>query len=53
MDLNIFLNHTVYQLYDEFKRFQAKMAFDIDLKARLAGATELQEVDDWMEDFYS
>ena len=45
-DMNTLLNYTIYQLFDEFKRFQLKMAWDIDLKAKLAGAKDLQEVDD-------
>jgi hypothetical protein len=53
MDLGIFLNQTVYQLYDQFKRFQMYQAFDINLKARLAGASDLEEVDNWMDDIHS
>lgn len=52
MDLNILLGHTVYQLYDEFKRFQLYQGFDINLKARMAGASDLEEVDNWMDDIH-
>ena len=53
MDMNIFLNHTVYQLYNEFERFQKYLAFDINIRARLAGATEIDDVENWMEDIHS
>lgn len=46
-------NYTIYQLRDEFKRFQLKQAFDINIQARLAGAQDLEEVENWMEDIHS
>lgn len=52
MDVNALMNMTVYQLFDMFKRFQLKQAFDINLQARMAGATDLDEVDNWMDDLY-
>lgn len=52
-DMNSLLNYTTYQLFDEFKRYQLKISWDIHLKAQLAGAKDLQEVDDWMEDIHS
>lgn len=48
-----FKNLTVYQLFDTFQRFQAKAQYDIYLQARMAGATGLDEVDNWIEDLYS
>ena len=52
-DMNILLNYTVYQLYDEFKRNELKMSYDIYLKAKMAGAQDLKEVEDWMQDIHS
>ena len=52
-DMNTLLNYTIYQLFDEFKRYQLKFNWDIHLKAQLAGAKDLEEVDDWMEDIHS
>jgi len=52
-DMNSLLNYTVYQLFDEFKRYQLKLNWDIHLKAQMAGAKDLKEVDDWMEDIHS
>ena len=40
-DMNILLNYTVYQLYDEFKRNELKMNYDIYLEAKMAGAKDL------------
>lgn len=45
-DMNILLNYTVYQLFDEFKRNELKMGYDIYLKAKMAGAQDLKEVED-------
>ena len=45
-------NYTIYQLRDEFKRFQLKQDFDIYIKAKLAGAQDLEEVENWMEDIH-
>lgn len=52
-DMNSYLNYTVYQLFDEFQRFELKMHYDINFKARLAGAKDLPEVEDWMKDIHS
>lgn len=52
-DMNSLMDYTVYQLFDEFKRYELKMNWDIHLKAKLAGAQDLKEVDDWMKDIHS
>ena len=44
------MQYTVYQLYDEFQRFQLKMQWDTYVEARMAGAKDLEEVDNWMID---
>lgn len=49
-DINQLMNYTVFQLFDEFKRYQQKMGYDIYLSARMAGASDLEEPDDWMQD---
>jgi hypothetical protein len=50
---NDLLQYTVYQLFDEFERFELKESYDIYLKAKLAGAKDLEEVDNWMKDIHS
>lgn len=49
-DLNDLMQYTVYQLYDEFQRFQLKMQWDAYIQARMAGAQNLDEVDNWTID---
>ena len=51
-DLNDLMNYTIYQINDEFKRFQLKENNDIYISAKLAGAQNLEEVDNWMEDIH-
>lgn len=51
-DLNSFMRYTVYQLYDEFQRFELKQNFDIYLQAKMAGAKDMEEVDNWMKDLH-
>lgn len=52
-DINSLLNYSIFQLFDEFKRFQMKLEWDIHLQGQLAGAKDLQQVEDWMEDIHS
>lgn len=43
---------TQFQLYDLSQRFGLWMAWDIDLRAKLAGSTEKTQVENWMKDLY-
>lgn len=52
-DMNTLLNYTIFQLFDEFKRFQLKNSWDTHLQAQMAGAKDLPEIDDWMIDIHS
>ena len=49
-DYNTMMNYTVSQLYDEFQRFQLKVQWDAYVQAKMAGAKDLEEVDNWMID---
>jgi hypothetical protein len=49
-NLNELMQYTVYQLFDEFQRFQLKVQWDAYVQARMAGAKDLEEVDNWMID---
>lgn len=51
-DMNTFLQYTVFQLKDEFKRYQMKQSFDMYIQAKMAGAKDLDEVDNWMDDIH-
>ena len=52
-DMNTFMKYTVYQLFDEFQRFTVKMNFDSYIQAKMAGAKDLKEPEDWMKDLHS
>jgi hypothetical protein len=49
-NLNELMQYTVYQLYDELQRYQLKVQWDAYIQARMAGAKDLEEVDNWMID---
>lgn len=51
--LNTLLDYTVYQLFDEFNRFELKQKYDIYVQAKMAGAKDLEEVDNWMKNIHS
>ena len=51
-DINDLMQYSVYQLKDEMKRFRLKDNFDMYVRAKMAGAQDLEEVDDWMKDIH-
>lgn len=51
-DMNDLSNLTVYQLFDEFQRYQLKVEYDTTFQAKLAGAKDLKEVENWMKDIH-
>lgn len=52
-DINSYFNYTIYQILDEFKRFQLKQNYDIYIQAKMAGAKDLEEIDEWTKDIHS
>ena len=52
-DINDLLQYTVYQLFEQLQRFKAKQNFDIYIQAKMAGAKDIQDVDNWMSDIHS
>lgn len=52
MDLNDVLDYTVYQLFDQYDRFELEEQFDIYIRAQLAGASGLKEADNWKKDIH-
>ena len=52
-DINELMQYTVYQLFDEFERFRKKQDFDVYVQAKMAGAKDIEEVENWMEDIHS
>lgn len=52
-DLITIMNYTVFQLMDEFTRYRLKMEFDINLQAKMAGAQNLKDAENWMKNIHS
>ena len=52
-DMNSFMKYTVYQLFDEFQRYQLKIAYDAYLEAKMAGAKDIKEPEEWMKDIHT
>lgn len=52
-DMNVLSQYNVYQLFDEFTRFSLREQSDFYLEAKMAGAKDLQPVENWMKDLYS
>ena len=46
------MNYTVYQLMDEFNRFQLKLNYDSWLQFKCAGATDMKDPEDWFKDIH-
>lgn len=51
-DKNQLVKYTVWQLKDEFKRWQLNVAYEMNIRARLAGATDIEEAENWMDDIH-
>lgn len=47
------LEYTIYQLFDQIERYQLQAGYDIYVKAKMAGATDMKEPEDWMQDIHS
>lgn len=52
LDINKVLNYTVYQLFDQYQRYDLEDMADKTWEARLAGARDLKEVDNWKKDIH-
>lgn len=51
-DINDLMNYTVYQLMDEFNRYELKMRYDSWDRLRIAGATGMEDPEDWLKDIH-
>lgn len=47
------MEFTPYQLFDQVNRYRLKDEYEINLKARLAGAKDIKDPEDWMKDVHS
>ena len=52
-NINELFQYTVYQLFDEFYRFRMKQDFDLYVQAKMAGAKDLEEIENWMGEIHS
>lgn len=46
------MNFTVYQLFDQERRMQLKTQYDMTIQAKLAGAKDTGDPEDWMADIH-
>lgn len=51
-DINTLMDYTVYQLMDEFNRYQLKINYDTWERYRVAGATGMSDPEDWFKDIH-
>lgn len=50
LDINVIMSYTLYQLNDQYIRYIKKYEYDTYVQAKMAGATGMKEVKDWMGD---
>lgn len=53
LSLTDILNYTLYQLLDQIKRLTLKTDYEIYVQAKMAGAKDLKDPEDWMKDIHS
>ena len=51
-DINDLMNYTIYQLMDEFNRFELKLHYDTWERYKIAGATGMEDPEDWLKDIH-
>ena len=51
-NLKDILNYTPYQLFDQIERYHLKQDYDIYLQAKMAGAKDMKDPEDWMKDVH-
>lgn len=47
-DINKLMQYSIYQLFNQLRRFKMKNNFDLWFRAKMAGAQNLQDIDNWM-----
>ena len=51
-NINELMDYTVYQLMDEFNRYELKLHYDTWEKYKIAGATGMEDPEDWLKDIH-
>lgn len=49
-DINQLMNYTLYQLFEEYQRYTTKVQFDMNIQMRMAGAKDVSNPKNWMDD---
>ena len=49
-DINQLMNYTLYQLFEEYQRYIAKIQYDMNIQMRMAGAKDVSAPQNWMDD---
>ena len=52
LPITAMMNYTVYQLFDQIKRYELKHSYDINIQSRLAGAKDIKDPEDWMKSIH-
>lgn len=55
MDINIFYNYTLFQLYDSFLRYTTKIQYDFYMRVStmpMMDTSEMKEPNNWLDDLY-
>lgn len=52
LSINEVMNFTMYQLFDQIQRYELKIGYDIHIQAKMAGASDLKDPEDWMKDIH-
>lgn len=50
--ISALMEYTIYQLFDQIKRFELKDAYDMNIQSRLAGAKDIKDPEDWMKSIH-
>ena len=53
IDINSVMNYTIYQLFDQIKRYELKTSYDLYVKGKFAGDQDTKEPEDWMKSVHS
>lgn len=52
LSINEISEYTIFQLYDTMERYQLYMAWDLDIKSRLAGGKPEDKPENWMKNIH-
>lgn len=53
IDIKTFMDYTIYQLFDQIKRYELKIGYDLYIQGQLVGVKDAKEPEDWMKSIHS